>query len=240
MRRVDSHFLDKSFWLAENTRYAEPSVRLVKCAAIVNRLARGRPVELLDIGCGPASLANLLDPNVAYHGIDIALHEHAPNFLERDLAASPISFHERTFDIVVAAGFLEYMGTHVRRKLNEIGATLKQDGVFVATYTNFGHIHRRDYHPYNYVLSLRDFRRDLEERFVVRRTFPSSYNWQLSEPRRRSVKAMNRLLNANIPLLNRLLAVNYFFICSPRLAHTEEPSNGSATPGQGYVPSDRS
>ena len=74
-------------------------------------MAQGKTYDLLDVGCGPATLMHLLDQNISYHGIDIAIHEPAPNLIEADFLENPISFHGRKFDIVLAQGIFEYVGT---------------------------------------------------------------------------------------------------------------------------------
>jgi SAM-dependent methyltransferase len=181
----------------------------------VNRLAGGMNCDLLDVGCGPATLSTLLNRNINYYGIDMAIHDPAPNLLETDFSKGKIGFQHRTFDIVVAAGVFEYMGGEQREKLGEIQSILRPNGNFVVTYTNFHHIHNnRDYYPYNNVLPLQDFIGDLQDYFHIRRWFPSSHNWRVSEPRRRWLKMINMNLNFNIPIVSRLLAINYFFICS--------------------------
>ena len=65
----------RDFWANENTKYTRPHHRMLKVARLVNRLAAGRNCRLLDVGCGPATLGHLLDPNVEYYGIDIAIQE---------------------------------------------------------------------------------------------------------------------------------------------------------------------
>ena len=90
--------------------------------AIVNRMAGGKRCDLLDVGCGPATLGRLVDENISYHGIDIAIHEPAPNLLEADFLETPISFHGRKFDIVVAQGIFEYVGTFLAAKFGEIAS----------------------------------------------------------------------------------------------------------------------
>lgn len=217
MYRTTKKFLDKNYWLEENSRYTEPHFRLQKCARIVNGLAAGADCELLDLGCGPATLEKLLDPQIAYYGIDIAIHNPAPNLLEVDFAKDKIGFEDKIFDIVVAGGVFEYMGEEQRKKLDEIRSILKTDGRFVVTFTNFHHLHHNsDYYPYNNVLPLRNFMADLQNYFDILRWFPSSHNWNLSEPRRKWLKAINMNLNFKIPIFSRLFALNYFFICSPR------------------------
>src|SRR5262249_15774329 len=59
------------FWRGENLKYVEPHFRMLKAARILTRLAKDREVSLLDIGCGPATLRQLLPASVKYHGIDI-------------------------------------------------------------------------------------------------------------------------------------------------------------------------
>jgi hypothetical protein len=63
---------------------------------------------------------------------------------------------------------------------------------------------------------LGDFRRSLAQYFKIRRSFPTSYNWNHSEPGRRLVKAANMNVNVNIPFVGRMLGVEFFLICSAR------------------------
>ena len=69
----------RDFWADENTKYTRPHHRMLKVARLVNRLAAGKNCRLLDVGCGPATLGLLLDPNMRYYGIDIAIQEPSPN-----------------------------------------------------------------------------------------------------------------------------------------------------------------
>ncbi|MEW5976927.1 MAG: class I SAM-dependent methyltransferase [Acidobacteriota bacterium] len=216
MQRVSDQFNTRSFWLQENLRYLESYFRLEKCARIVNSIAHGVACDLLDVGCGPASLAGLLEQNIQYYGIDIAIHRPAANLVEKDIAQEVIRFGDRTFDIVVAAGIFEYMGVVQSRKLSEIQRLLRGNGKFVVTYTNFRHINDRlvDHSIYNNIQRINDFKAALEKCFRVDHWFPSSHNWYCSEPRRRSLKRLQLPLERRIPLLSRLFAVNYFFVCS--------------------------
>jgi SAM-dependent methyltransferase len=213
MHKVSNHFHDRGFWLEENLRYSEPYFRLKKCARIVNALSRGRPCDLLDVGCGPATLAKLLQPNIHYYGIDLAIHDPAPNLIEMDLAQNEIQFQGKFFDIIVAAGFFEYIGRLQNQKLMEIRGILKETGKCVFTYTNFAHLHRSIAPTYNNIKSIEEFRADLSRFFVVERCFPSSHNWIVREPRRRLLQ-FQIYLHMHIPLISRLFAMNYFFICS--------------------------
>ena len=86
----------------------------------------------------------------------------------------------------------------------------------MVTYTNFSHRRTRIYEAFSNVQPLDAFRADLERYFTIDRTFPASHNWKHAQPNRNLVKQANMRLNANIPLVSRRLAVDYFFICTPR------------------------
>ena len=205
----------KDFWSKENLNYSRPHYRLEKSARIINRLARAKnSIMLLDVGCGPAALAPLLRPNVQYHGIDIAIHDSAPNLIEANLVNTPIRFDDKRFDVVIAQGFFEYMGTFQAQKFTEISQLLNDGGIFIVSYVNFGHRDREIYWPYSNVQAINDFRQSLAQHFEIKRSFPTSYNWNHSEPNRKLIKAANRYVsNINLPFIGPALAVEYFFIC---------------------------
>ncbi len=216
MQRAPNVFNDREFWLKENIRYSQPYFRLEKCAKIVNALSHSKTCDVLDVGCGPATLARLLQKNINYYGIDIAIHSPAVNLLEVDFAENEIKFGDKRFDIVVAAGVFEYLGGRQKKKFSEIRSLLSKDGKFIVTYTNFSHINDRliDHSIYNNVQPIKVFKRDLESYFRVDKWFPSSHNWHCSEPRRNFLKRIQMPLNRGIPIITPLLAVNFFFICS--------------------------
>src|SRR5262249_43996585 len=110
----------KDFWSKENLKYSRPHYRLEKSARIINRLAQGRRCTLLDVGCGPATLASLLRPNIQYYGIDIAISDPAPNLIEADILEAPIQFENKRFDIILAQGVFEYIGNFQAQKFAEI------------------------------------------------------------------------------------------------------------------------
>ena len=132
-----ARYYKRAFWSKENLKFNEPWYRLQKSARIIGRLAQGRECSLLDIGCGPGTLGRLLPENVDYYGIDIAIHDPAPNLLEADILERPISFGDRRFDIVIAQGVFEYLGDRQSQKFSEISQLLHNDGTFVVSYTNF-------------------------------------------------------------------------------------------------------
>lgn len=210
-------YYKKDFWGEENLNYSRPHYRLEKSARIIKRLTRGKECTLLDVGCGPATLMRLLNPNIKYYGIDIAIHEPTPNLIEVDFAENQIRFEDRKFDVVLAQGVFEYMGKFQDQKFAEISRLLNESGIFIVSYVNFGHRNTEIYWPYNNVQSFDDFRKSLARYFKIHRFFPTSYNWNHNEPRRRLVRAINMDINLNIPVISRILAVEYFFICSQYL-----------------------
>jgi len=212
---VGSTLYKKDFWRKENLNYSRPHYRMEKCARIINKLAQGRSCSLLDVGCGPATLMSLLEPNIRYYGVDIAIQDPAPNLVEADLLETPISFGEMLFDVVLAQGFFEYAGDFQAQKFAEIARLLHEDGTFLVSYVNFGHRKRDIYWPYSNVQPFNDFRAGLEEYFKIRRFFPTSHNWNHWEPSRKLIRAANMHINVHLPVISRILGVEYFFICSP-------------------------
>ncbi len=206
----------KDFWIQENLKYVKPHFRLEKSARIVNKIAQGRECDLLDVGCGPATLMHLVDRNVHYYGMDIAIHNPAPNLVELDFVDVPIKFDDRHFDIVVAQGVFEYTGNVQSQKFAEIADLLTKDGIFIVSFVNFSHRKREIYGPYNNIQSFADFRQSLTQYFKIDRFFPTSHNWNHSEPGRKFMKAAQMRMNINLPIISPALAVEYFVICSPR------------------------
>jgi SAM-dependent methyltransferase len=206
----------KDFWSEANLVFSEPHFRLEKVLRIVKGLARDRECSLLDVGCGPAALMRLLPASVHYYGIDLDTHGQAPNLMETDLLQTPIGFNGKKFDIVLAQGFFEYVADLQAQKFAEIADILNADGKFVVTYWNYKHRNTQVFHAHSNVRPVSDFRKDLERYFTIDRFFPVSHNWYHGSPSMRFNKAINMRLNINIPVISPMLAVEYFFICSPR------------------------
>jgi SAM-dependent methyltransferase len=206
----------RDFWINENTKHVPAHYRLQKSARIINALAGRHERDLLDVGCGPATLMHLVRPNVHYYGIDIAIHDLAPYLIEADILANPIRFADQRFDIVTAFGLFEYVGACQDEKFGEIAQLLSDGGRFVLTYTNFGHRDKRIFEAFSNVQPFDDFRQSLARHFTIDRYFPTSYNWHGGQPSRPLLKVANMRVQANIPLVGPRLAVEYFFICSRR------------------------
>ena len=216
MKEVTQNYRNKDYWIVENAQYAVPSFRLRKCARLVNRLAHGRACTLLDVGCGPAALNQLLDPGISYYGLDLAIHEPASYLREADFAQNRISFDERHFDFIVAMGVFEYMGQKQSQKLEEIKGILNEDGKFIMSYINFGHFRRQIWPNYNNVQPIAEMTKCLENVFRVERRLPVSHHWRQKQPGKNALPAIQMHLNFNIPLVSSALAVEYFFVCSHR------------------------
>jgi SAM-dependent methyltransferase len=205
----------RDFWDGESGKFAEPHFRMRKAARVVRRLTGGRACDVLDLGCGPAAFGQLMPGNVRYYGIDIAIQDPAPNLIEMDMLETPISFRDMKFDVILAQGVFEYFGRSQSQKFAEIRDSLKADGKFVVTYTNFAHIHKNIYHAYSNVQQQEDFRRGLRQYFVIERSFPGSHNWNHSMPKRKSLQLAQARFDINVPVLSPMLAVDFFYICRP-------------------------
>jgi SAM-dependent methyltransferase len=209
-------YYQRDFWSKENLKFGQPHYRLEKSARIINRIAQGKECTFLDVGCGPAALMPLLSPNIKYHGIDIAIHNQAPNLIEADLVKTPIRFADKRFDIVLAQGIFEYVGEFQSQKFSEIAEILNKDGKFIVSYWNYGHRDKQVYWAHSNVRSFDDFRKDLVRYFNIDRFFPASHNWYHGSPNGKLNKAVNMHVNMHIPFISPILAVEYFFLCSSR------------------------
>ena len=203
----------RDFWADENTKYARPHFRMLKVARLVNRLAAGRDCRLLDVGCGPATLGLLLEPNIHYYGIDIAIQEPASNLEECDILQEPISSEAAPFDIIVAQGLFEYLADSQSEKFAEIADLLTPNGKFIVSYVNFDHRRPDRYWPYNSIQPPAQFRDSLAQHFVIEKQLPTAHNWSHKEPGRWFLRAPNMYFNLNVPFLTRRLAVQYLWVC---------------------------
>jgi cyclopropane fatty-acyl-phospholipid synthase-like methyltransferase len=219
-------FYKKDFWQTENLKFTAPHFRLVKVARIVRELASGRRCDVLDVGCGPATLARLIPTSVRYHGIDIAVHSPAHNLIEMDFLEQPVSFRDERFDLIVAQGVFEYVGRFQSQKLAEIRELLRDGGKFIVTYTNYAHRQRAAYWAHNNVQPPAEFRRDLERFFRVEKCFASSHSWHQSHPNRKLMRLLQSRLDVRIPVLSTMLAVDYIYICSPLKADAGSRPSG--------------
>lgn len=216
MQEMTEKYFGREFWAKENMKYAAPHFRLEKSARLITRIAGGKKCDLLDVGCGPAALMPLLPAGIRYHGIDMAIHNPAPFLIESNFAKQPISFMGKKFDIVLAQGVFEYIGSLQPQKFSEIKGILKRDGKFLVSYVNFDHRKPVFYERYNNIMPFREFKKSLEKDFNVERVVPTSHHWHHREPSRPWVKKVQMHSNWSIPVISQLFAIEYFFICSPK------------------------
>ena len=212
---MQNEIYKQDFWKVENLKYEKPHFRLEKVARLINRIAQGRDIDLLDVGCGPAALRYCLQKNVHYHGIDIAIHDRAPNLIEVDFLENPVKFGDKRFDLILAQGVFEYVGPFQRQKFAEIAQLLNGEGTFIASYVNFNHLHKHVSPTYSNIQTIAEFRKSLTDFFDIRRSFPTSHSWHHREPTRRWVKNLQMGFNKHIPFVSPILAVEYLFVCSP-------------------------
>ena len=172
----------RDFWIKENQKHVPAHYRLQKAARVVSDIARGRECDLLDVGCGPATFGSILPRNIHYHGIDLAIHDPAPNLIETDILENPIKFGNKQFDIIVALGVFEYVGSFQSQKFGEIAQLLNERGKFVVSYTNFDHHDKHIFEAFSNVQSFGDFRQSLARHFTIARSFPASHNWHGGQP----------------------------------------------------------
>jgi SAM-dependent methyltransferase len=209
-------YYGRDFWSKENLKFSQPHYRMKKALRIIKNVARGQECDLLDIGCGPATLMRLLPPTIRYHGIDIAIKEPAPNLIDADILRGPIAFADKKFDIIIAQGVFEYLPDVQSQKFSEIAQILRPGGTFIVTYWNYAHRNPKVYHAHTNVQPFQDFRCDLEQYFRTDRYFPASHNWYHGSPSGWFNRALNMRINANVPLVSPLLGVEYFVLCSRR------------------------
>src|ERR1044071_6962391 len=111
----------------------------------------------------------LLRPGISYFGIDIAIHDPAPNLLETDILDAPIGFAGRRFDIVTALGVFEYVGARQTEKFGEIAALLSERGRCVVTSTTRPPRAGRFLGPYSRAPRCGESRRTLPRHFTIDR-----------------------------------------------------------------------
>jgi SAM-dependent methyltransferase len=223
MSQTADTYYKRDFWSCENLKYVQPHFRMGKAARIIRWIAGKNACDLLDVGCGPATLKQLLPTNIRYHGIDIAIHTPAEDLIQTDFLETPIKFGHKKFDLIIAQGVFEYVGNFQSQKFSEIAQILKENGTFVVSYVNFDHRNKNIYWPYNNTQSFDDFRQSLANFFRIDRIIPTSHRWYHDEPKGKLMKAIQMHVNWNIPFITRWFAVEYFFICSLR------PSRNLAT-----------
>ncbi len=205
---TSKEYCGREYWIKENLRYTHRYFRTLKLAKIVNVMSRGKPCDLLDLGCGPETLSSLLNQNVSYFGIDIALHRAQKHLMEMDITRNPIHFHGNTFDFVVAAGLFEYMGNCSHEKYAEILTLLKPNGKFIVTYMNMDHCTKPSFPSWNNIVTIDEFKEGLSQHYHVLDFFPSYYSAKEGDLESELMRKLQLNFNLNIPLIGKRYGVN--------------------------------
>lgn len=211
--KLKQDFCGNDYWIKENLTYSRPHLRLQKLSKIINSIAKNNKLSLLDVGCGPAALKNLLNKNIDYYGIDIAIHEPNENFIEKDIIQNTIDFNGKTFDLIISSGFFEYAGSFYSKKFGEINDILNDSGLFILTFSNMNHIMKPKYHSWNNYASIKDIQNELSQHFIIKKQFPAYYNLKYKEITNKFFSQMQKNININIPIINTLFGVDHIFIC---------------------------
>lgn len=208
-------FKKKQYWIKENYKYKDVHFRLEKIAKIINGKSK-RSADLLDIGCGTATLSNLIREDINYFGIDIAPHTKESNIKELDIVNSVIKFDERKFDVIVASGIFEYLGGYHKEKMHEISGILEEEGFFIVSFSNMKHIKKPKYSSWNNYDGISDFKKNLEEYFKVIDYYPAYHNIKYDEISNAFGKYLARKININLPFISERLGIDFIFICTTR------------------------
>lgn len=209
------NFYTKQYWIKENYKYKNVHFRLERVANIINAKSK-RSADLLDIGCGTATLSTILREDINYFGIDIAPHSNEPNIRELDIANSVIQFDERKFDVIVVSGLFEYLGEKHVEKMKEISNILKDRGIFIVTFSNMEHIKKPNYPSWNNFDSISVFKGNLEKHFQVMNYFPAYHNIKYTEITNGIGKKLAHKINFNIPTISNRWGIDFIFICTKK------------------------
>ncbi|MFA6393954.1 MAG: class I SAM-dependent methyltransferase [Patescibacteria group bacterium] len=171
------------YWSIESLKYQKPHERIRK---IYREIIKGSTSgSVLDIGCGPASLALLLQSgNFKYSGVDV-FKQNIPSGRYRvfDLEHDDFSNFpfDEIFDVVVISGVIEYLSIErVRELLKYLRLKLSDRNTkIIITYTNFSHYSRKiaTYHPrWVMIKKIDDIREEFRAAgFSIVRFYPSYY-----------------------------------------------------------------
>lgn len=145
MERPKPSHAASAYWQRESLIYRQPHRRLKQVARLLND---GPTRRLLDVGCGPAALRDLLAADFKYLGCDIASHA-APllgeNFLRQDfnVECDLNYFAGKGIDVVHVGGVLEYLH-HPGQLLGEIRRVTGPGTRLIVTSTHFESHYYRD------------------------------------------------------------------------------------------------
>lgn len=126
-------------YLGENIQAHFFNTRIRRVSELLAGFHQGR---ILDIGCGPAVVANIFrDKPIEYHGADISeamievCHRsfgNSPQFAFSIQEVEALGFADASFDVVLCLGILEYV-LDEQAAMRELERVLKPGGILIAT-----------------------------------------------------------------------------------------------------------
>lgn len=129
-------------YLGENPLAHFFNTRIRRVSELLTGFHQGK---VLDIGCGPAVVANIFwDKPIEYHGVDIseAMIEvcresfgNSPQFTFSIQEIETLGFADASFDVVLCLGVLEYV-LDEPAAIREVARVLKPGGILIATMLN--------------------------------------------------------------------------------------------------------
>ena len=134
----------RGHWNVRSFDFGGAHPRLILIATMI--LGLPEIMTMLDVGCGPAPLRDIVPRHIEYFGIDIATSVIAAmrdpaHFEAVDLDERQEAFGGRRFDLVVCSGVFEYIN---RRQafIDFLKRKVRPGGWLIMSFTN--HQHRKD------------------------------------------------------------------------------------------------
>ncbi len=131
-----------SYWNSRTLDFQKVHPRL----RIIRRLFDAIPAQVrtvLDVGCGPATIRDILPSHIEYFGVDFAqvvidAFRDPVHYEVADINASPRCFGARRFDVIICSGIFEYVKDPVAF-VEFLEAKSHVGGHLLLSYTNRQH-----------------------------------------------------------------------------------------------------
>lgn len=152
---LSQHFTKRSnYWEEIYTKRKAPpnfmiyelSSRMENTLNFINNFANGKPLRVLDVGCGTGHyIEQLIPKNHLVFGNDIAIgmlnkskHKYLRFFDFHSLSLSNIErlpFRNNSFDVVICIGVIEYL-PDINKAIGELHRIVKADGIIIISAPN--------------------------------------------------------------------------------------------------------